>query len=60
MNEIIKKNGITYGTYSAAVFVGLLVLMYVIDLNLFTKWYMGVFQFLAVIVLGILVVTKDN
>jgi hypothetical protein len=60
MNEIIKKNGITYGTYAAAVFVGLLVLIYVIDLSLFTKWYMGVFQFLAIIVLGILVVKKTK
>lgn len=60
MNEIIKKNGITYGIYAATVFVGMLVLMYLIDLNLFTKWYIGVFQFLVILVLGILVVKRSK
>jgi fumarate reductase subunit C len=60
MNEIIKKNGVTYGTYAATIFVSILVLMYLIDLSLFTKWYIGVFQFLAIIVLGVLVVKKSK
>ncbi len=60
MNEIVKKNGITYGGYAAILFIGLLILMYVVDLSLFTKWYMGVIQFIGIIILGVLVVKKSK
>lgn len=60
MNEIVKKNGITYGGYAAAIFVSLLIVMYVVDLSLFTKWYMGTFQFIAIITLGVLAVKKSK
>lgn len=60
MNEIVKKNGITYGVYTAGLFVGLLVLMYVIDLSLFTKWYMTVIQLIAIPVIGVFAVRNTK
>lgn len=60
MNEILKKNGITYGGFAALLFITLLVIMYVVDLSLFTKWYIGVCQFVGIIILGIMVVKKSK
>ena len=38
MNEIIKKNGITYGIVSGVVGALITAAIYAIDLNLFVKW----------------------
>ena len=39
INEIIKKNGITFGVINGIVSCMIISIIYAIDLNLFLKWW---------------------
>ena len=60
MNEIIKKNGITFGIilglFSLLVTAGI----YAIDLNLFTSWWVGIVAIAISLTIGIIAVSKTK
>lgn len=41
MNEIVKKNGVTYGVIAGIVSVLITTIVYSVDLSLMTKWWFG-------------------
>jgi hypothetical protein len=60
MNEIIKKNGISYGIITGIVSVLITTAIYSIDLNLFVKWWLGIIIFLVYIIIGIVLLSKTK
>jgi len=60
MNEIIKKNGISYGIITGVVSALITTAIYSIDLNLFTKWWLGIVIFLVYIIIGIVLLSKTK
>ena len=60
MNEIIKKNGITFGIILGIFSVLFTTLIYVIDLNLFTSWWFGSASIVITIIIGIVLVQKTK
>ena len=60
MNEIVKKNGITYGIITGVVSVLITTLIYTIDLKLFTSWWVGVLSIIAYIVIGSILLSKTK
>lgn len=60
MNEVIKKNGISYGVITGVVSALITTAIYSIDLNLFTKWWLGILIFLVYIVIGIILLSKTK
>jgi hypothetical protein len=60
MNEIVKKNGITYGVITGLVSVLITTLIYTIDLNLFTSMWVGFGIILFYIIIGIVIVSKTK
>lgn len=53
-----KKSAITYGLILGAVLALMTTLMYVLNTELFTKWWIGILSFLVVIVIAIVSVAK--
>lgn len=53
-----KKSAITYGLILGAVLALMTTLMYVLNTELFTKWWIGILSFLIVIVIAIVSVAK--
>lgn len=60
MNEIVKKNGVTYGIITGAVSILITTLIYTIDLNLFTSMWIGLINILFYIVIGIVLLSKTK
>lgn len=60
MNEIIKKNGISYGIITGVVSALITTAIYSIDLNLFVKWWLGILIFLVYIVISIILLSKTK
>jgi hypothetical protein len=60
MNEIIKKNGITFGVITGLVAILLTTTMYIVDLKLFTTWWIGVLSILIYIGIGIYLLLKTK
>lgn len=60
MNEIIKKNGITYGIVSGVVGALITAAIYAIDLNLFVKWWVGITIITIYIIIGIVLLSKTK
>lgn len=60
MNEIIKKNGITYGIVAGVVGALVTATLYAIDLNLFAKWWIGVGTIIIYITIGIVLLAKTK
>ncbi|SHG34657.1 Protein of unknown function [Flavobacterium fluvii] len=60
MNEIIKKNGISYGIITGIVSALITTAIYSIDLNLFVKWWLGIIIFLVYIIIGIVLLSKTK
>lgn len=60
MNEIIKKNGITYGIITGVVSALITAAIYAIDLNLFVKWWLGIMIFAIYITIGIVLLSKTK
>jgi len=60
MNEIIKKNGITFGILIGIFSILVTTLIYVIDLNLFVNIWLGLTIILIYIIIGVVVVAKTK
>ncbi|NNT72091.1 DUF4199 domain-containing protein [Flavobacterium sp. IMCC34852] len=60
MNEIIKKNGVTYGIILGLFSVLFTTAIYAIDLELFTSWWLGLVSFAIAITIGIVLVSKTK
>ena len=60
MNEIIKKNGITYGIVAGVVGALITAAIYAIDLNLFVKWWIGILTIMIYITIGIVLLSKTK
>jgi hypothetical protein len=60
MNNIIKKNGVTYGIILGVFSILVTTLIYVIDLKLFTSWYVGVISLLVSLVIGVVLLIKTK
>ena len=54
----IKKSAINYGLILGAVLALMTTLMYVLNPDLFTKWWVGIFSFIIIISIGIVSVAK--
>ena len=60
MNEIIKKNGVAFGLALGLFSVLITTTIYAIDLELFTKWWIGIITILFSIVIGVVLVSKTK
>jgi len=60
MNEIIKKNGISFGIITGVVSALITAAIYAIDLNLFVKWWLGIIIILVYIAIGIVLLSKTK
>jgi len=60
MNEIVKKNGISYGIILGVFSILITTLIYAIDISLFTSWWVGVISLLIYLVIGIVLVYKTK
>jgi hypothetical protein len=60
MNEIIKKNGITFGIVTGLVSVLITTLIYIIDLKLFTSWWLGILNIIIYISIGVYLLLKTK
>lgn len=60
MNEIIKKNGITFGIIIGIFSILVTTLIYVIDLNLFVNVWLGLSTILIYLIIGVVVVAKTK
>lgn len=60
MNEIIKKNGITFGIITGVISVVVTASMYIIDLKLFTAWWIGLFSIVVYLLIGIYLLIKTK
>jgi hypothetical protein len=60
MNEIIKKNGVTFGIILGLFSVLFTTAIYVIDLKLFTSWWIGLFSIAVAVIIGIALEIKTK
>lgn len=60
MNEIIKKNGINFGIILGLFSVLFTTAIYVIDLQLFTSWWIGIVAIVISIAIGVVLVSKTK
>ena len=60
INEIIKRNGVTFGILSGIVSALITATIYAVDLNLFVSWWIGVVSILIYLVLGIILLSKTK
>lgn len=60
MNEIIKKNGINYGLILGGFSVLFTTVIYAIDLELFTSWWIGIVAIVISITIGVMLVSKTK
>ncbi len=60
MNEIIKKNGVSYGIITGVVGALITTSIYAIDLKLFTAWWVGLLSFAFYIIIGIVLLSKTK
>ncbi|MEC5164727.1 uncharacterized protein YacL [Flavobacterium sp. PL11] len=60
INEIIKKNGITFGVFIGIASSLITATIYAIDLNLFTSWWIGIVSIIIYLILGITLLAKTK
>jgi hypothetical protein len=60
MNEILKKNGITFGTIAGLASVLITTLIYTIDITLFTKWWVGIISIIISLSISIYLMIKTK
>ncbi|NHN25197.1 DUF4199 domain-containing protein [Flavobacterium jejuense] len=60
MNEIIKKNGITFGIVTGVISILITSSIYLIDLKLFTAWWLGILSIAIYLGIGIYLLTKTK
>lgn len=58
--SIVKKNSINYGVTLGIILALITTLMYVVNTELFTKWWIGIITILIVIVTGIVSTAKSK
>lgn len=60
INEVIKKNGITYGVMIGIASTLITATIYAIDLNLFTAWWMGLIGIAISLTISIILLSKTK
>lgn len=60
MNEVIKKNGISYGIITGVVSALITTAIYSIDLKLFTAWWVSVLSIAFYIIIAIMLLTTTK
>lgn len=60
MNEIIKKNGITFGLITGMISILITGLIYLIDIKLFTAWWLGLVSIFFYLAVGIYLLIKTR
>jgi hypothetical protein len=60
INEVIKKNGITYGVMIGIASTLITATIYAIDLNLFTAWWMGLLGIVISLTISIILLSKTK
>lgn len=60
MNEIIKKNGISFGIILGLFSIVITTAIYVTDLSLFTKPWIGIISIVVSIAIGVILVSKTK
>jgi hypothetical protein len=60
MNEIIKKNGITFGIVTGLVSILITTTIYLVDLKLFTSWWLGILNIIIYISIGVYLLVKTK
>lgn len=60
MNEIIKKNGLTFGVIMGVFAVFVTATIYAVNLRLFTEWWIGVVSMIISITIGVILVSKTK
>lgn len=60
INEIIKKNGITYGVITGVILSLITAFMYAIDIELFIAWWTTLLSFSVFIIIPIILLSKTK
>lgn len=60
MNEIIKKNGISYGIITGVASVLITTIIYVVNLELFTSMWVGIGSILLYLIIGIVLLSNTK
>lgn len=60
INEVIKKNGVTYGITLGIILALITAAMYAIDLKLFVSGWVGGLTFVLYLIIGILLLVKTK
>jgi hypothetical protein len=60
INEVIKKNGITYGVMIGIASALVTATIYAVDLNLFTAWWMGIIGIAISLTISIILLSKTK
>jgi hypothetical protein len=60
IHEIIQKNGVTFGIITGLTSVLITTLIYAIDLELFTSWWIGLLNISLYIIIAVLLLTKTK
>lgn len=60
MNEIIKKNGTTFGLVLGLISIIITTIVYAVNIELFTKWWLGIITISISIGMGIYIVSKTK
>jgi hypothetical protein len=60
LNEIIKRNGITFGITTGIISSLITATIYAIDLNLFTSWWIGILSIATYLTIGIFLLSKTK
>ena len=60
MNEVIKKNGIKFGVIAGVIGVLITAGIYIIDLKLFTAWWLGLTSIAIYLIIGIVLMVQTR
>ena len=60
VNEIIKRNGVTFGITTGIISALITTSIYAIDLNLFTSWWIGILSITIYLIIGIILLSKTK
>lgn len=60
INEIIKKNGVTYGVITGVILSLITAFMYAVDLKLFIAWWTTLLSFSVFIIVPIIMLVKTK
>ncbi len=60
INEIIKRNGLTFGVLTGIISALITTTIYAVDLNLFVSWWVGIISIVTYLVIGIILLSKTK